>query len=172
MMGSDQMYIHPCEDPFAWYDHAAAQVRMILHTFRMGMLCGAGTKVPCGGGAALNGGEPTGAFATSAAASTAADGVPTNLGAFFNGWQYHEDALAYNWSIPTPSANGDHDTPSANGNYEVLRRRERPWLLFDDDGKVYLFTCASPSNTSIQMYTHAQEVALPAGLGPPPVFPQ
>jgi hypothetical protein len=145
---------------------------MILHTFRMGMVCDAGTSIPCGGvhGA---GNQPTGAFATSAAVHTAdsiaADGGGNgNVSAFFSGWQYHEDALAYNWSIPTaPSSGSTSYSPTTN--HEILRRRERPWLLFDD-GKVYLFTCASPSNVSIQMYTHVQEISLPAGLGPPPVF--
>ena len=42
--------------------------------------------------------------------------------------------------------------------------------FFDDDGRVYLFTCASPADTRLQMYTHVQEVQLPAGIGPPPRF--
>ena len=38
-----------------------------------------------------------------------------------------------------------------------MLRRERPFLLFDDDGKVYLHTSVSPGNTSLQMYTHVQQ---------------
>lgn len=146
---SNQLYAHPCEDPFAWYDAAAKRYRMLLHTFRMGMVCGAGTAAPCGGGAALKGGEPTGAFATSAGDDP------------FDGWRYIEDHLAYNWSIPTASA------AAGGGSSYTLRRRERPFLLFDDDGKVYLFTSASPANLSQQMYAHVQEVVLPPGVGPP-----
>lgn len=118
--------------------------RMVTHTFRMGMICGAGTAVPCGSGAALLGGEPMGGFASSAGDHP------------FEGWEYHEDALAYNWSVPT-----------ADGSREIMRRRERPFLLFDDDGKVFLFTSVSPANTSLQMYTHVQQVTLPPGVGGP-----
>ena len=53
------------------------------------------------------------------------------------------------------------------GGTYALRRRERPFLLFDDDGKVYLFTAASPANTSQQMYAHVQQVTLPPGVGGP-----
>ena len=45
--------------------------------------------------------------------------------------------------------------------------RCRPFLLFDDDSRVYLFTSVSPSNTSTQMYTHVQEVTLPPGVAGP-----
>ena len=85
-----------------------------------GMICGAGTAVPCGRSAcdhtptALGGGEPMGALASSG------DEEP------FANWSYVENWLAYNWSVPV----------SGGGGCEVLRRRERPFLLFDDDGRV------------------------------------
>ncbi len=84
------------------------------------MICGGGTAVPCGRSAcdhtptALGGGEPMGALATSAGAEP------------FANWSYVENWLAYNWSVPV----------SGGGGCEVLRRRERPFLLFDDDGRV------------------------------------
>lgn len=120
---------------------------MLTHTFRMGMICGAGTAIPCGGGTPLLGGEPMGGFATSGGAHP------------FANWSYHEDMLAYNWSVPVL---GDGAVPEA----EVMRRRERPFLLFDDD-RVFLFTAVSPANRSLQMYTHVQEVVLPPGVGGP-----
>ena len=61
-----------------------------------------------------------------------------------------------NWSVPV-----------IGGGEETMRRRERPFLLFDDDGKVYLFTSVSPANVSLQMYTHVQQVTLPPGVGGP-----
>ena len=162
---ANQIYIHPCEDPFAWYDAAAKRYRMLLHTFRMGMVCGAGTAVPCGDGADLLGGEPYGAFATSAGDDP------------YTGWRYYEDHLAYNWSIPVAAASnggggssGNDNGRGGSGSRYILRRRERPFLLFDDDGKVYLFTSASPANLTQQMYTHVQEVLLPPGVGGPEVF--
>jgi hypothetical protein len=112
-----------------WFDARAQRFRMLTHTFRMGMVCGAGTAVPCGGGVPLGGGEPMGGFAST--------GGPHP----FQNWSYHETGLAYNWSIPLIS-----------GGRETMRRRERPFLLFDDGGKVYLFTSVSPANTSLQMY--------------------
>jgi len=57
--------------------------------------------------------------------------------------------------------------PVIGGGEETMRRRERPFLLFDDDGKVYLFTSVSPANVSLQMYTHVQQVTLPPGVGGP-----
>ena len=92
---------------------------------------------------------------------------------------------------------------SGGAGCEVLRRRERPFLLFDDDGRVrpilywypvssqsqnqsyqatfasikcmsvrcvqvYLYTSASPSNTSLYSYAHVQQVNLPPGVGGPP----
>ena len=84
------------------------------------MICGAGTAVPCGRSAcdhtptALGGGEPMGALASSAGEEP------------FANWSYVENWLAYNWSVPV----------SGGGGCEVLRRRERPFLLFDDDGRV------------------------------------
>ena len=62
----------------------------------------------------------------------------------------------YNWSVPV-----------IGGGAETYRRRERPFLLFDDDGKVYLFTSVSPANLSQQMFTHVQEVHMPPGIGGP-----
>lgn len=79
-----QLFIHPMEDPFAWWDAASKRFRMLTHTFRMGMVCGAGTTVPCGGGAELLGGEPMGALASSGGEHP------------FANWTYHEDMLAYN----------------------------------------------------------------------------
>ena len=84
------------------------------------MICGAGTAVPCGRSAcdhtptALGGGEPMGALASSGGEEP------------FANWSYVENWLAYNWSVPV----------SGGGGCEVLRRRERPFLLFDDDGRV------------------------------------
>ena len=54
---ANQIFVHPCEDPFAWWDAAANRFRMLLHTFRMGMVCGAGTAKACGDGVPLGGGE-------------------------------------------------------------------------------------------------------------------
>ena len=50
---SNQFYIRPTEDSFAWYDAKAKRYRMLVHTmsFRMGMVCGAGTTA----GACLRG---------------------------------------------------------------------------------------------------------------------
>ena len=48
-----------------------------------------------------------------------------------------------------------------------MRRRERPFLLFEDDGRVFLFTSVSPANVSVQMYSHVQQVSLPPGVGGP-----
>ena len=86
------------------------------------MICGAGTAVPCGRSAcdhtptALGGGEPMGALASSGGEEPFAE------------WSYVENWLAYNWSVPVSGGGG--------GGCEVLRRRERPFLLFDDDGRV------------------------------------
>ena len=151
------------------------------------MICGAGTAVPCGRSACdhtpttLGGGEPMGALASSAGEEPFAE------------WSYVENWLAYNWSVPV----------SGGAGCEVLRRRERPFLLFDDDGRVrpilypvssqsqnqsyhyhaafvsikcmsvrcvqvYLYTSASPSNTSLHSYAHVQQVKLPSGVGGPP----
>lgn len=140
----NQLFVHPCEDPFAWWDAAAGRYRMLLHTFRMGMICGAGTATPCAPGTELLGGEPYGALASSAGPDP------------WQGWSYVEDQLAYNWTVP-----------SSVGSQYTLRRRERPFLLFDDDGKVYLFTSASPANQSQQMFAHVQQVRLPPGVGGP-----
>ena len=126
---------------------------MLLHSFRMGMVCGAGTATPCGGGAALGGGEPLGALASSEGANP------------FAGWIYADHALAYGWGVPLARAGGA--SPGVGVGVEVMRRRERPFLLFDGDGRVYLYTAVSPANTSQHMYTHVQEVALPNGVGGP-----
>lgn len=130
-----------------WWDDQRKRFCMLTHTFRMGMVCGAGTAIPCGGGEPLEGGEPMGGFAFTSGSDP------------FANWSYVEDVLAYNWSVPV-----------LGGGTETMRRRERPFLLFDDYGKVYLFTAVSPANTSVQMYTHVQEVLLPPGVGGPPHF--
>jgi hypothetical protein len=152
-----QLFLHPAEDPFAWWDAKARRFRMLTHTFRMGMVCGAGTATACGSGAALGGGEPMGALASS--------GGPQP----FANWTYNEASLAYGWSVPVAGGDGGGDSKDDEMEVEeeIMRRRERPFLLFDDDGKVYLFTAVSPANTSLHMYTHVQEVKLPAGVGAP-----
>lgn len=145
--------------PFAWYDAKAGRFRMLTHTFRMGMVCGAGTSVPCGGSVPLGGGEPMGALASSGGAEP------------FENWTYHEDMLAYNWSVPVSEAvagaSPDSYTQRKQQKVEVMRRRERPFLFWDDDGKVYLFTSVSPADTKLQMYTHVQQVIMPPGIGGP-----
>ena len=140
-----QLFVHPMEDPFAWWDARAQRFRMLTHTFRMGMVCGASTSIPCGpGGKGQSHGAPMGALASSGGAHP------------FANWSYHEDMLAYNWSVPV-----------IGGGTEDMRRRERPFLLFDDDGNVYLYTSVSPGNSSLHMYTHVQQVTLPRGVGGP-----
>eukprot|EP01051_Picozoa_sp_SAG22_P002173 SAG22_NODE_95_length_20791_cov_40.318514_13_plen_517_part_00 len=148
--GHDQLFIHPCEDPFGWFDRKAQRFRMLTHTFRMGMICGAGTTQLCGGGVDLSTGcsaagcEPLGGFASSAGPAP------------FDGWTYHEDSLAFDWQVPT-----------TGGGSDAFRRRERPSLLFDDDGRVYLYTSVSPADGKRQMCTHGVEVLLPFGVGGP-----
>ena len=87
----------------------------------------------------------------------------------FANWTYNEASLAYGWSVPVAGGDGGGDSKDDEMEVEeeIMRRRERPFLLFDDDGKVYLFTAVSPANTSLHMYTHVQEVKLPAGVGAP-----
>ena len=109
------------------------------------MICGAGTAVPCGRSAcdhtptALGGGEPMGALASSAGAEPFAE------------WSYVENWLAYNWSVPV----------SGGAGCEVLRRRERPFLLFDDDGRVrpILYPVSSQSQNQSYHY-HATFVSI------------
>ena len=152
--GTDQLFVHPCEDPFAWWDAKAQRFRMLTHTFRMGMICGAGTTLTCGTangssvdlltGCSAAGCSPLGGFASSARASA------------FDGWSYHEDSVAFDWEVPT-----------AGGGSELFRRRERPSLFFAEDGKVYLYTSVSPADGKRQMYTHGVEVSLSDGVGGP-----
>ena len=156
--GKDQLFVHPCEDPFAWFDVKAQRFRMVVHSFRMGLLCGAGTTVPCGTspngsngssvdlltGCSAAGCSPLGGFASSGGASP------------FDGWRFHEDSAAFDWRVPV-----------VGGGSELFRRRERPSLLFDEDGKVFLYTSVSPAGGKRQMYTHGVEVLTPDGVGGP-----